>query len=297
LIYGGARNGQALLDATLYDPAAKSFAFTSGNLQSRHDTFTNSTLLKTGKVLVTGGDGVQGLTAELYDPPSKTFALTASMLTDESNPNATAELYTQTVLTDGRVLVAGCTAREQIYDPIVMPAGWTKTSGPSSRLPSLRCLANSALLPNGKVLIAGGTSNFFDSLATAVEFDPANNTFAATANNMTQGRRVPQMVLLNNGKVLVFGGQAASAGANLYDPANRSFAATGSLKVARAMPSAARLNSGKVLVAGGQDAQGNPLQTAELYDPATAQFALIKSGGQNVLMTKKRGGAPALPVI
>lgn len=262
-------------------------------MQSRHDTFTNSTLLKTGKVLITGGDGVQGLTAELYDPPSRTFALTASMLTDEGNPNATAELYTQTVLTDGRALVAGCTAREQIYDPID-PAGWTKTSG---RLPSFRCLANSALLPNGKVLIAGGTSNFFDSLATAVEFDPANNSFTATANNMTQGRRIPQVVLLNNGKVLVFGGQSASTSANLYDPANRSFAVTGSLKVARATPAIARLNSGKVLVAGGQNAQGTPLQTAELYDPASGQFTLIKNGTQNVLMTKKRGGAPALPVI
>jgi hypothetical protein len=50
------------------------------------------------------------------------------------------------------------------------------------------------------------------------------------------------------------------------------FAPTGSMGTTRAIQTATLLNDGTVLVAGGQDASGNPLSTAELYDPASGTF-------------------------
>jgi hypothetical protein len=51
------------------------------------------------------------------------------------------------------------------------------------------------------------------------------------------------------------------------------FGATGSMANARFAHTATLLNSGKVLVAGGADASGNPIATAELYDPSTGKFS------------------------
>ena len=51
------------------------------------------------------------------------------------------------------------------------------------------------------------------------------------------------------------------------------FGATGSLATARFAHTATLLNNGKVLVAGGADGSGNPVATAEIFDPSTGKFS------------------------
>jgi hypothetical protein len=51
------------------------------------------------------------------------------------------------------------------------------------------------------------------------------------------------------------------------------FKATGSMAAPRTSHTATLLNTGKVLVAGGTDGSGNPIATAELYDPTTGSFS------------------------
>jgi WD40 repeat protein len=130
------------------------------------------------------------------------------------------------------------------------------------------------LLPNGKVLVAGGSAN--DSYSASAElYDPATGTWAATGS-MATARYVHTATLLSNGKVLVaggYGGNAPLASAELYDPATGIWSTTGSMATGRQSQTATLLSNGKVLVTGGNDNGGLRLASVELYDPATGTWS------------------------
>lgn len=135
-----------------------------------------------------------------------------------------------------------------------------------------RYLHTATLLPNGKVLIAGGRDDV-GSVSSAELYDPASGTFSATGSLIT-ARRFHTATLLSNGKVLITGGTGGPhlASAELYDPAAGTFSATGSMSTVRTEHAAILLPTGKVLVAGGWD--GDICHSsAELYDPATGTFS------------------------
>jgi hypothetical protein len=104
--------------------------------------------------------------------------------------------------------------------------------------------------------------------------------FEATGSMVTV-REAATATLLNtgpnSGKVLVAGGTSTGGGAlnsaELYDPTNKTFSATGSMATGRHNFTATMLPSGKVLVTGGLDASGNPLISAEIYDPIAGTFS------------------------
>jgi hypothetical protein len=110
------------------------------------------------------------------------------------------------------------------------------------------------LLPNCKVLVAGGSDNNNNVLASAELYDPASGTWTATGS-LNTARWVHTATLLPNGKVLVAGGIGGSglllASAELYDPASGTWTATGSLADGRFGHTATLLPNGKVLVATG----------------------------------------------
>jgi Kelch motif len=124
------------------------------------------------------------------------------------------------------------------------------------------------LLPNSKVLVAGGYDG--NSLASAELYDPASGTWTATGSLAT-ARYAHTATLLQNGKVLVAGGYGSGGStpsAELYDPVTGTWTATGGLATARYVHTATLLQNGKVLVAGGSNS-GGYLVSAELYDPGT----------------------------
>src|SRR4029079_5667462 len=92
------------------------------------------------------------------------------------------------------------------------------------------------LLPNGKVLVAGGSNDVSGILVSAELYDPASGTWTATGS-LNTGRFLHTATLLLNGKVLVAGGNNSDSGdlasAELYDPASGTWTATGSLGTAR----------------------------------------------------------------
>ena len=108
------------------------------------------------------------------------------------------------------------------------------------------------LLPNGKVLVAGGLDNNGNALSSAVLYDPAAGTWSNTGSLAT-ARYFHTATLLSNGKVLVAAGDGNIgylSSAELYDPVAGTWSATGSLATGRDTFTATLLPNGKVLVGG-----------------------------------------------
>ena len=143
------------------------------------------------------------------------------------------------------------------------------------------------LLPNGKVLLAGGFVNsvwdysgISGSYNGATLYDSATGVFSGTGN-MTANRGDHTATLLANGKVLIAGGAdqdptgTGLASAELYDPSTGTFTQTGSMAVGRFLHTATLLQNGKVLIVGGAlTSTSDPVATAEVYDPATGTFTM-----------------------
>jgi hypothetical protein len=123
------------------------------------------------------------------------------------------------------------------------------------------------LLPNGKVLIVGGSSGSV-SLTSAELYDPTTGLFSPTGS-MGSGRLYATATPLPNGKVLVAGGSAgavAHASAELYNPSSGTFTVTGSMSIGRRTHTATLLTNGQVLITGGTTPSG-VAASAELYGP------------------------------
>jgi len=124
---------------------------------------------------------------------------------------------------------------------------------------------------------AGGTATaMYTITADTPPSTPA--TFSATGSLKT-ARSNPAVTLLQNGQVLVTGGQSSTgsilASAELYDPNTGVFTlTTGPMNAARWVHTANLLPNGQVLITGGQS-NTNPatLASAELYNPATGTFS------------------------
>ena len=139
-----------------------------------------------------------------------------------------------------------------------------------------RAEATATLLPNGKILIAGGVGSSGDFLASTELYDPATNSFAPMSEtaSMNAGRYYATATLLPNGKVLIAGGFGAGGGTasstDLYDPASNSFApesGTATMNAGRYIATATLLPNGKVLIAGGFGSSTVALASTELYTP------------------------------
>lgn len=234
-----------------------------------------ATLLRSGAVLVAGGcmkPGENGActspssSVELYDPASRTWSATSKMTAGRAG-------HTATLLADGKVLVVGGTTipglGAEVYDP--KSRTWARAG---TEVPERPYGHTATLLRNGQVLLTGGTvSAAGKPEATAHLYDPSTTAWSS-ATDMAMPRAYHTATRLPSGKVLVVGGTAAPGsayvGAELYDPAGRSWAgAGGGDPVARARHTATLLPNGQVLVAGGVDAvalaPALTLASAEIY--------------------------------
>jgi N-acetylneuraminic acid mutarotase len=273
LVAGGSDGAAAITSAELYDPTSTGWT-SAGNLNAARQDHT-ATLLKTGKVLVAGGwigtgsDGVLA-SAELYTPNSGTGTWSSAGVMSQAR-----EVHTATLLPNGQVLVAGGWAvdmasypdinyaltNSELYNPSTN--SWSSTTS----LHDGRAQHTATLLPNGKVLVAGGisyedyyNSGDFNALSSAELYDPDTETWTYTGS-LNTARANHTATLLANGKVLVAGGYNTFNmlqktcnnlnSAELYDPATGKWTYTDQLNTARSGHTATLLKSGKVLATGG----------------------------------------------
>jgi hypothetical protein len=212
-----------------------------------------------------------------------TFTATGKMTTSRF-------FHTATLLTDGRVLIAGgdpvtpglfkTQSSAEFYDP---RAG-TFTATGDMTMP--RSGHTATLLPDGRVLITGGgvtsaQGAFGDpSFASAELYDPGAGTFSPTGD-MTTARFGSTATLLNNGKVLIAGGIQRDPGpwnvrilasAELYDPSTGTFTATGDMTAEWADTATLLPNSRVLITRGNPDGPPPFLSSADLYDPSTGTF-------------------------
>jgi hypothetical protein len=205
--------------------------------------------------------GVRHVSLVMAQSPG-TFRVTGNITMARAN-------HTATLLFNGKVLMTGGlsftalnapVASAELYDPS------RESFTPTGAMTTARAGHTATLLPNGKVLITGGSR---DRPLRAEVYDPSTGTFAATGDMITPWSGSPDTaVLLANGKVLI-----ASLGfaAELYDPATGAFTSTG--KYAGPSPefleTATLLADGRVLITG-----GTRTGWSELYDPRTDTFSL-----------------------
>lgn len=271
LLAGGSNGSSCNQTADLYDPSRNTFT-SAGNMTTSRCSAA-AVLLRTGEVLIVGGDQSPDSntlpSAELYHPSTATFTATGSMHTPR-------DYFAAVLLKDGKVLViggssngqrAGSTVEEksaEIYDP---STGRFSSTGDMN---SPRNKLGAALLPDGRVLVVGGQAGgpFGARLATTEIFNPSRGSFSRGPNTNSQRyKNRDGVVLLKNGLILL------SSGADqpeLYDSASNSFLPTAGDKLdSFYFSTATLLPSGQVLIAGGygRDPVAGGLNHAWLYQP------------------------------
>jgi hypothetical protein len=189
----------------LYDPVTNLWTATGTNAASNPVGGT-LILMADGNVLLAGGRP-----ASIYDVQTGSWSPTG-------NPVHTRLFPTAFLLANGRVLVVGgienfvtssaFSKNAELFDPVT--GQWT----PAGTLAVERINFAGAVMPTGKVVLAGGSDTGFTLVtpaafptthASSEAYDPSTNTWSAWAD-LSVPRDSAGAIVTNDGKLLVSGG-------------------------------------------------------------------------------------------
>jgi large repetitive protein len=289
--------------AEIYEPGPG--IWVSPGAMSTVRTHQTATLLPNGRVLVAGGDGPDGqpqTTAEEFlagnGPLVTVTPGSIAFGGQQVGTVSAAHFYTVTNVGSAGLVVTGATVTGKNPGDFRVHTGCAGAPVP----PGGTCTMAVRFAPSSTSLRTATTS-VSDNAPPSPQGVPVTGFGGGPdawvpVGPMTTAREHFTATLLPGGKVLMVGGQTVTGGslasAELYNPATRSFSATGSLNAARAYPAAALLPGGKVLVTGGLSGNFIPFASAELYNPATgtwADTAPMNAAGYALTATPLRNGS------
>lgn len=203
LICGGNRvpDSEPVADTELYDSKSGHF-LPIGSMQVPRSYF-KAVLLSDGKALVAGGfsSGERILqSAEIYDPSSNQFHLVGPMAHARYKLSGVA-------LQDGRALIVGGSDRYPAgtrYDTTELfdPRSEQFSAGPTMSQKRHKIHSSVVMLPNGNVLVAGGSQQ-------PEVYETATNLFHPIESPALNGFLFSTATLLKTGEVLIAGGYGA----------------------------------------------------------------------------------------
>ena len=289
LIAGGTDvYGLPRASSELFDPNVNRWARAADMIHPRAGHA--ATLLSDGSVLVTGGETGLGTfpieslaSAEIYHPTSDSWTSAAAM-------HVPRRMHSSIRLRDGRMLVVGGTnlasgsplpaveqEQAELYDR--HSGSWTFAG---TGLPPLSGQA-ATLMPDGKVLVTGGSTDTGFATTGADLFDPATNRWRPTTWPMATPRYGHTATLLPDGKVVLMGGYTTkpqSAGgfvypssellttSEIFDLRGNTWVAVGYSTIPRFEHSATLLRNGTVLVVGSAYASN---ADSQIFDPKNTE--------------------------
>ncbi len=208
LVAGGVGPGWTFLSsAEIYDPNTGRFSRTGGMTVARESHA--AVRLQDGRVLIVGGHRGRHArmtlyaSAEVYDPKAGAFHPVGEMHVPRHKHDAVG-------LHDGRALITGGADErdnEGVYDSTELfdPKSGTFALGPAMKRRRYKHQGTSVLLPDGKVLIAGGAPQ-------AEVFDPLHNTFTLVGGDAHMPGLFCAVAPLGAGGALITGGYGNGGG-------------------------------------------------------------------------------------
>jgi len=239
-----------IADAEVWDPETESFD-PAGSLVEARGGHT-ATLLPDGHVLIVGGadgfgelasaevwdpeaasfsaaDGFGELaSAEVWDPEVAAFVPAGSFAFAYTHDGSDIVDHTATRLPDGDFLVVGggyfvdVDTADERYEVAATATVWdpeTASFDAAGSLDEGREGHTATLLPDGRVLVAGGSDGDGSGFALAEVWDPRTSSFGP-AGSLAEERVSHTATLLPDGQVLIVGGEwdGALASAEVWSP-------------------------------------------------------------------------------
>ena len=289
LIAGGGTPEQAQSSVELYDHSAGVSVHAPDLLQPRAGH--TATLLGDGRVLIVGGLGGVS-SAELFDPASGTFRPVSPPIRPRSD-------HAAVLLSSGKVLVLGGdvsgigaspTASAELFDP------QSERFEEIAPMMTPRRPYGVIALPDGRLLIAGGTTGGKVVTTAAEIYDPSLERFESVSALATP-REKHASAGLPDGRILILGGNRDPDGDGLnsteiFDPSENRFLPGPDLFQGRYKFSALGLSDGSALAVGGATVLAERLdrgllRSLPLGDKEAMRFfpALTPLEGGQVLIT------------
>jgi Galactose oxidase, central domain len=305
LLIGGSRGEFTISDAIeRFDPATGQIR-RIGTLPPGGRALASATRLANGQILLAGGvsSSTDWRRADFVDERT-------GLVTPAGSLSVVRVEHAAVRLADGRVLVtgghsAGEQARLGVSDSAEI---WEPSTGTFRRLARpmriARASHSATLLPDGRVLIAGGYSTAAGYVFGEI-FDPRDESFTALPD-VQPLRALHAALATDDGRVLLLGGETAIPGEEeplptasvlRFDPATLRFTRLPSLTLPRTMVRAALLPDGRALLFGGQHQLDRYAESAELYDPALGGRQIAALDGERALHTVTRLASGRVAVI